>query len=72
MIVQRITHNTEYRPALAVWPKNPAGNTGITPPWLIKDPATNPGIVPPWLQGKGTHTDVIGVNPVSPDVPHIM
>jgi hypothetical protein len=34
-------------------------------------PNGNPGIVPPWLT-KAVDTNVIGINPVDPDVPHIM
>jgi len=33
----------------------------------------NPGIVPPWLQkGMDTYPNVIGIDPVDPDVPTIM
>jgi len=39
----------------------------------VKPPANgNPGIVPPWLQGKGITPNVIGIDPVDPNVPHIM
>jgi len=39
----------------------------------LTPPNGNPGIVPPWLQGGDyVHPDVVGTDPVGPDVPTIM
>jgi len=68
MNVHAVVLNTTTRPAYT--PRaNYTRDTRFGP--LEVPPNGNPGIVPPWLT-KTVDTNVIGINPVDPDVPHIM
>jgi len=57
------------RPAPIAQGLNHTGNTRFGT--LTVPSNGNPGIVPPWLT-KAVGTDVIGVDPIDPSIPHIM
>jgi hypothetical protein len=68
MNVQRITHINMLGPAVVNQRVNDRGLLPLGP--VVLPPNGNPGIVPPWLQA--ITPNVVGVNPVDPDVPTIM
>lgn len=71
MYVAPLVHITGLGVRPAQVPTNGTGNLGLG---TLKAPKNgNPGIVPPWLQGTGgVNPNVIGIDPVDPDVPTIM